>query len=205
MIQPPGSGSILGRFCDLVALTPDRCTLALPEDRTAPVRDPRVLMPAVRIGSIEEADVFALFLRAGAQAGRLGDARLSRTEAGFLAAALPALAENAIVHAPQSSCGTVICSALEDDSREVQLVVTDLGTAVSKSTDPLEGLRDAWARSREEPEGGLFFTVELARKLGLDISLQLITGRAAGRWRGRWQSDTADFTPGWTAGITIHR
>lgn len=205
VVRPPESGSILGRFCDLLTLIPNRCTLALPTDKTTPVRDPRVLMPAVRIGSVNEANALALFLKAGSQAGRLGTARLTPKEAGFLAAALPTLAENSIVHAPDSTCGTVACSALEAENREVQLVVMDLGTAVSDNADPLAALRNAWARSRTEPEGGLFLTVELARQLGLDISLQLITGSAFARWRGRWHSDAADFIPGWTAAVTIHR
>src|SRR5207244_3914652 len=156
----------------------DRCTLALPPDQTAPVRDPRVLAPAVRLGSVDEANTFALFLRTASQANRLGTARLSPKEAGFLAAALPALAENAIVHADDSSCGTIICSALEADNREAQLVVMDLGTGVSESRHPVKALRDAWARSRDELGGlgGLFYTTELARKLDLDISLQIKTG-----------------------------
>jgi hypothetical protein len=204
-VAAPHSGETLGRFTTLLTLKPDRCELELPDGHTAPVRDPRVLVPAVRIRSIDEADNFALFLRFRSQAGHLGDARLSPAEAGFLAVALPTLAENSLVHAPNSSCGTVVCSALEADTKEVQLVVTDLGTTVSRSPDSLARLREAWSRSREH-RGGLFYAVELARQRNLDISLQILTGDAAGRWRhGRWNSDESDAVRGWTAAITIHR
>lgn len=203
-IWPPRSGDVLGRFCDVLALRPERCALSLPAGQTAPVRDPRILVPAVRIASMDEADGLTRFLRAASQASRLGTARLTPAEARFFGTALPALAENALVHAPDSPCGVVICSALEADNREAQLVALDLGSGVADSRSSLAEVRSAWTRSRESL-GGLFYTVEYARKLGLDVSMQISTGRASARWRERWHSDEAEFSPGWTATFTIHR
>jgi hypothetical protein len=203
-ILPPRSGSMLGRFVDLLAQRPQRCSIELPAGQTAPVREPRVLVPAMRVASMEEADLLALFLRATSQRSQLGDVRLEPKEARLLFYALSMLVENSLDYAPRSSCGTVVCSALESDTREVQLVVADLGTAVCKSADPLEALRDAWARSRATL-GGLYYTVELGHRLGLDFSLQIRTGNAVARWRDRWHSEKAEFTPGWVASVTIHR
>ncbi len=203
-VAAPPSGEILGRFADMLAFSPDRCELELPAGQTAPVRDPRLLVPAVRIRSMDEADAFAVFLGSTSQAGHLDDARLSPEEAGFLAAALPMLAENSLAYAPNSSCGTIVCAALDADTREVQLVITDLGTAVSRSPESLTRLREAWTRSREA-RGGLHYTAELARRRQLDVSLQIFTGDATARWRGRLHSDHAERVPGWTTAITIHR
>jgi len=153
---------------------------------------------------MDEADALALFLRASSQRRQLGDVRLTGKEAATLAEALPALVENGLKHASGSSCGVVVCAAIEADNREAQLVVLDLDLRVATATDPLAQLRDAWARSRENL-GGLYYITESATKRNLDISLQLKTGSAAARWRGRFNSDAADFTPGWATGITIHR
>lgn len=203
-IIAPQGGEVMGRFSTLLSAPPERCTLELPAGQTAPVRDPRVLLPAIRIDSMEEADALALFLQATSQRSQLGDVRLSTKEAASLAEALPPLVDNALRHGAGSSCGVIACSAFESDTREVQLVVLDLGQQAATAADPLEHLREAWARSRENL-GGLFYATELARRRELDISLQLKTGGAAARWRGRFHSDTADFSPGWAASITIHR
>jgi hypothetical protein len=99
----------------------------------------------------------------------------------------------------------VACAALEADNRETQLVVSDLGTQVVPGSDALGALREAWARSREE-SGALYYLTERAKRSGLDVSLQIRTGNAAGRWRNRrWNAEQAEFTPGWTASVTLHR
>jgi hypothetical protein len=203
-IMVPQGGEAMGRFSTLLSAPPERCTLELPDGQTAPVRDPRVLLPALRIDSMEEADALALFLQATAQRSQLGDVRLSTKEAATLAEALPALVDNGLRHGAGSSCGVIACSAFESDTREVQLVVLDLGRQAATSADPLDHLREAWSHSRERL-GGLFYATELARRRGLDISLQLKTGGAQARWRERFHSEAAEFSPGWAASITIHR
>jgi hypothetical protein len=202
-VTPPEGGEVHGRFYTMMALAPQEGCRVEHSGPTAPVRDPRVLLPAVRVGTVAEADALALFLRASSQRADLGDARLAPRQAGLLAAALPDLVDNGLRHAPASGCGVIVCAALESDSREVQLVVTDLGPAIS-GPPALEALRDAWGRSRAEL-GSLHFLTERASRLGLDISVQIRTGNAHGRWRRRWHSDDADFTPGWTVCVTIHR
>jgi hypothetical protein len=202
-VTPPEGGEVHGRFYTMMRLAPEGCRVEH-SGPTAPVRDPRVLLPAVRVGTVAEADALALFLRASSQRADLGDARLAPRQAALLANALPDLVDNGLRYAPASGCGVIVCSALESDSREVQLVVTDLGTAVSRSSRSLELLRDAWARSRADL-GSLYYLTERASKFGIDVSIQIRTGKAHGRWRRRWHSDDADFTPGWTVGVTIHR
>jgi len=204
-ITPPRSGDVLGRFCTMLRLLPARCELELPDGLTAPVLDPRVLMPATKMASMDEADALSLFLKATSQQSHLGTARLEPKEARLLGEALPDLVHNGLVHGSDSSCGVVACAALEADNREIQLVVSDLGTQVVPSGDALETLRDAWARSRAKM-GTLFYLAERAKKSGLDVSLQIRTGNAAGRWRNhRWNAEQAEFTPGWTASVTLHR
>jgi len=204
-VAAPESGDVIGRFAPLMWLAPERCALDLPVGQTAPVRDPRILLPATRVDSNEQANALARFLGASSQRSQLGDARLSPKEAATLAEALPVLAENALRHADGSTCGAVICAALESDNREAQLVVLDLGEQVSGAENPLEEIRAAWARSRERL-GGLFYATELAERRGLDVSLQVKSGDAAARWRDRFHSEpTAEFSPGWTTGVIIHR
>jgi len=203
LLVPPG-GEVMGRFCTMLSSPPKRCKLEFPQGQTAPVKDGRVLLPAVRVASMEEADALALFLRASSQRRQLGDVRLTGKEAATLAEALPALVENGLAHGSDSSCGVVVCAALESDNREAQLVVLDLDLRAATATNPLAHLRKAWARSRENL-GGLYYITESAMQRDLDVSLQLKTGSAAARWRGRFNSDSADFTPGWATGITIHR
>lgn len=201
-VTPPEGGEVHGRFYTMLALAPERCRVEH-SGPTAPVRDARVLLPAVRARTVAEADALALFLRASSQRADLGDARLAPRQAGLLANALPDLVDNGLRHAPDSGCGVIVCAALESDSREVQLVVTDLGPAISGPA-ALEALRAAWGRSRAEL-GSLHYLTERASRLGLDVSVQIRAGSAQGRWRRRWHSDSADFTPGWTVGVTIHR
>jgi hypothetical protein len=201
-VTPPQGGEVQGRFYTMMALAPESCRVEH-SGPTAPVRDPRVLLPAVRVRTVAEADALALFLRASSQRGDLGDARLEPRQAGLLAVALPDLVDNGLRHAPTSGCGVIVCAALESDSREVQLVVTDLGESV-RGPAALEDLRDAWARSRARL-GSLFLLAERISGLGLDASVQIRTGSAQARWRRRWHSDDADFTPGWTVCVTIHR
>jgi hypothetical protein len=200
----PHGGEIMGRFCTMMSTAPSRCSLELPLGQTAPVRDGRVLLPATRVRSMEEANAFALFLQASSQRSQLGDVRLTTKEAAVLAEAVPALVENGLEHGSSSSCDVVICAALESDNREAQLVVLDLDESAATSSDPLAHLREAWAQSRENL-GGLYYITESATNRDLDISLQLKTGTAAAHWRSRFNSENADFTPGWAAGITIHR
>jgi anti-sigma regulatory factor (Ser/Thr protein kinase) len=202
-VKPPEGGEVHGRFYTMMNLAPKRCRVEHASP-TPPVLDSRVLVPAVRLSTVAEADVMARFLRTRSQQSGLGTARLAPREAGLLATALPDLVDNALRHARDSSCGVIVCAALESDSREVQLVVTDLGTAVSRSSRSLHLLRDAWARSRTEL-GSLHYLTERASKFGIDASVQIRTGDAQGRWRRRWHSDNADFTPGWTVCVTIHR
>ena len=201
-VTPPEGGEVHGRFYWMMSLPPQGCRVEH-SNPTAPVRDPRVLLPAVRVRSVYQADTLALFLRASSQRADLGDARLEPRQAGLFANALPDLVDNGLRHAPDSSCGVIVCAALESDSREAQLVVTDLGPAISGKA-ALKALREAWGRSRAEL-GSLHFLTERASRLGLDVSVQIRTGNAQGRWRRRWHSDDADFTPGWTVGVTIHR
>jgi hypothetical protein len=202
-VTPPQGGEVHGRFYTMLTLAPKGCKVEH-AGATAPVRDPRILLPATRIHTASEADTLALFLRASSQRSDLGTARLGSREAGLLAAALPDLVDNAMRHAPSSGCGVIVCSALESDNREAQLVVTDLGTGVSGSPEALSLLREAWTRSRTEL-GSLHYLTERASMFGLDVSVQIRTGDAHGRWRRRWNSDNAEFTPGWTVGVTIHR
>ena len=202
-VTPPQSGEVHGRFYTMLTLAPKRCKVEH-AGATAPVRDPRILLPATRVRTAAEADTLALFLRASSQRSDLGTARLESREAGLLAGALPDLVDNALHHAPDSGCGVIVCSALESDNREAQLVITDLGAEVSGAPESLSLLREAWARSRAEL-GSLHYLTERASKFGLDISVQIRTGNAQGRWRRRWNSDHAEFTPGWTVGVTIHR
>jgi len=204
-ITPPRSGDVIGRFCTMLKLLPTGCEMELPDGLTAPVLDPRVLMPAVKVASMDEADVWSLFLRTTSQKSHLGTARLEPKEARLFGGALPDLVHNGLLHGSDSSCGVVACAALEADNREVQLVVSDLGTQVAQGGDALEALRDAWTRSRER-FGTLYYLTERAKKSGLDVSLQIRTGSATGRWRNRrWNAEQAEFTPGWTTSITLHR
>lgn len=62
-VLAPQGGEVMGRFSTLLSVPPKRCTLELPAGQTAPVRDPRVLLPAIRIDSMEEADALALIHR----------------------------------------------------------------------------------------------------------------------------------------------
>jgi hypothetical protein len=189
----------------MLKVLPARCELELPDGLTAPVLDPRVLMSAIKMASMEEADALALFLKATSQQSHLGTARLEPKEARLLAEALPDLVHNGLIHGSDSSCGVVACAALEADNRETQLVVSDLGTQVVPGSDALGALREAWARSREA-SGALYYLTERAKRSGLDVSLQIRTGNAAGRWRNRrWNAEQAEFTPGWTASVTLHR
>jgi hypothetical protein len=201
-VTPPEGGEVHGRFHTMMSLAPQRCRVEH-SGATAPVRDIRVLLPAIRVRSVDEANTLALFLRTSSQRAELGDARLDPRHAGLLANALPDLVDNGLRHAPASGCGVIVCSALESDSREAQLVVTDLGRAAS-GVAALRALRDSWGRSRAEL-GSLYLLTERAARLDLDVSVQIKTGHALGRWRRRWHSDQADFTPGWTVGVTIHR
>jgi len=203
-ITPPRSGDVLGRFCTMLWEPPAGSELELPDGRTAPVRDPRVLIPAMRVASMEEADALALFLKATSQRSDLGTARLAPSQAGLLATALPDLVHNGLKHGSASSCGVIVCAALEADNLETQLVVSDLGTQVVRGGDAIGILREAWARSREDL-GALFYLTERAKRSDLDISVQIRTGNAAGRWRNRWNAEQAEFTPGWTASVTLHR
>jgi hypothetical protein len=204
-ITPPRSGDVVGRFCTLLRLVPDDCEIEIPDGRTAPVLDPRVLLPAVRVRSIDEADALGKFFRASSQKSGLGPARLAPKEAGLFADAVPDLVQNGLQYGASSSCGVVICGALEADNREAQLVVTDLGCQLAPGEDALEGLREAWSHSREV-FGTFNYLTDRAMKAGLDISLQIRTGNATGRWRnGRWNAEEGEFTPGWTTSLTLHR
>jgi hypothetical protein len=201
-IWTPTEGAIWPRIYDLLGSLPDGCVL--PDDHKAPTRDARVLLPAMRVETADEASLAALFLRGASQVSHLGPDRLNPVEAGYLATVLPELVDNGLRCGADSACSVIVCAALEADSRDVQLVVLDLGTAVSSADDSLGALRLAWRTSRTR-SGSLVTATRLAMQRRLDISLWVKSGVAYGRWRGAWRTRQIDFSPGWCTGMTVHR
>jgi hypothetical protein len=164
------------------------------------VRHRSVFLPATPIDDLEVAALMSRYLRAGGGAS----AGLSVTESRYLATTLMIVADNGLQHG-RSSCGIVICGAVEPQTSTAQLVAIDLGTSISGSVDPGAALRRC-VDSARRPFGGLQHLVDLANRANLDVSVRIASGTARSRWDSAdrlWRHDIAAFAPGFTVGISI--
>ncbi len=186
----------------LLGALPERC--ALPDDYRVPRRDPRILIPALAVVDIDEAELIGRTIRAAGSSSHLGNLRLAVAHAQFLAVSAVALLDNALTYASDSGCAPIISCAIEAESRDVQLVVYDLGERVATNAHSLARLRESLDRSRAN-FGGLTNVLDLARRHGFEASMVIRSGTAFARWDGSWETREVAYSPGWGTGITVDR
>lgn len=196
-IWEPKDPEVWSCIHDLLSPLPDGCDLAA--DQPLPVRNPEIVVPAMRI---DEADTAALLGHTITRVHAGLDVGISAARAA--AEALVALVENGREHAGDSPLGTVVACALERQTNELQLVALDLGSAMAAASDPPARLRDALAVSRHQL-GGLASLILLAERRGLDATLRLASGPARARWRtnDRVRYDTGPVVPGFVVGFSV--
>jgi hypothetical protein len=195
----PSAQSPRDRVHDLFGQAPVRCFV--PKAGTGPaLRDRLVFLPAQNVSEVDEAQLVAVLVKLLAPG-----AGLSSKASGYLAHAVPPMTENSLTHAADSTCGAIICGAVEPDSGDAQLVTTDLGSAISQSSDPVSTLREAIGRSTQD-FGELSAIGQLAEQSGLDVTIRIASGTAHARWRSAhgWESGSGVFRPGFTVGIIVH-
>ena len=170
--------------------------LILTDDSSQPTgrRPSAVLLPTARLLSIADADRMAEMLL-GLPAGRL------TRQLRFLAMQLPELALNALEHGATSVTSPIACCFYDRHEDELQLVVSDLGTAYDRDDQAAQRLLEA---VRERPDGALTAAVELAEARGLDATLTLAAGSGRAYWRGgTWSSASALAVSGFTAALCV--
>jgi hypothetical protein len=162
-----------------------------PTGRSAPTA---IILPAVRIPSVERADAIAAALLATAS-GRLAWAIR------FMASQVPELALNALTHGEGSPTHPVLCMFYDREEDQVQLVVCDLGSRYDSLNDADQALR---ADVAEQSDGALTTAVELAVSRGIDATLTVAAGNGRLYWRrGKWTSTKAVAIPGFGAALTV--
>jgi len=190
------------RLYSLLGNLPERCTL--PDDFETPKRDPRSIIPAMAISNLEEAELIGRTIRVAGSTSRLGNLRLSAGQAQVLAIGAVALLDNALKHPTENPCSPLISCSIEAKSRNVQVVVHDLGKGVANKKAPLSLLRQGLEQSKGQL-GGISSTTELLQRRGDDAVLVIRAGTAQARWSGSWETRDGGYSPGWGIGLTIER
>lgn len=201
-LWPPKDPASQRRLYSLLGPLPERC--ALPSDFRVPERDPRIIIPAMPVEDVDEAELIARTIKAAGSTARLGSLRLALNQAQVLATGGLVLLDNALSHQTGSKCHPIVSCAIELGSRNVQLVVHDLGSGISGHPKPLEALRECLERSRTN-FGGITTTTDLLRKRGDGASMVIRAGTAQGRWSDSWSTREGAHSPGWGAGLLIDR
>jgi hypothetical protein len=196
-IWEPKDLAVWRRLHDLLSPLPERCERV--GDQEFPERDPDIVLPAFRIENPEQPRLLGhTIVRAHTRIGV--DIQAARAAA----EAIAVFADNARMHAPDSSVGVLVACAREPDSRELQLVALDLGQSISGDSEPLQRLRELVAKSRREI-GGLASLVERAEGRRLDATLHLASGTGRARWATgeRLRYEEGPPVPGFVAGFTL--
>jgi hypothetical protein len=199
VFEPPDDRAVWHLLCGALGTLPAHFILREPDGKKQPKSRPRnVILPARRIDTA-----------AGAQevgAGLAGPlmSNYRRSAANWIGGMAGALLDNAIRHPRDSPTAAIVSAMHERAENELQLVVSDLDTTVSRDPDAgaaLEAMRD---RSIEN-WGGLDTMVNLSVRRGLDISLTIAAGTGRLYWRGgRWTTAKATPVAGFTAAATVH-
>jgi hypothetical protein len=201
-LWPPKDPASQRRLYSLLGPLPDRC--ALPSDFHVPERDPRIIIPAMPVEDVDEAELIARTIKAAGSTARLGNLRLAVNQAQVLATGGFALLDNALSHPSGSPCPPIVSCSIEVGSRNVQLVVHDLGSGISNDPKPLDALRVCLERSRAN-FGGISTTVDLLRNRGDGASMVIRTGTAQARWSENWSTREGAHSVGWGVGLLIDR
>jgi hypothetical protein len=198
----PSDAECQRRLYSLLGNLPERCSL--PNDFKAPKRDPRIIIPAMTVSDLEEAHLIGRTIRAAGSTARLGNLRLSVNHAQVLATSAVAFLDNALSHPSGSPCSPVVSCSIEAKSRNVQLVVHDLGKGVADHKAPLKRFQDCLQRS-QKTFGGISTTAEILGRREDNASLIVRTGTAQGDWNGSWSLGNGAHSPGWAIALTLQR
>lgn len=198
----PADPDTYARFNGLLAPFPSRCRFETDPDPLG--RDPRILIPATSVEDLDRAHLAIRYLLEIAPSPHQGNLRVSRAQVNLVATAGIVFLDNALRYADDSDCAPFISCAIDSDTRDIQLAVLDLGCSVSHEPTALSQLRESLKRSRDD-FGGLSGLADLSDRCEVPVSLELRTGTAYAKWNGSWSSREVAFSPGWLAGITVHR
>ncbi len=198
IVWEPRDAAVWRQTSSLIGAMPSRAEYC--RDQPVPALDPAVLLPAMALRDEEDIDLVDRVVLANA--ARL--AGVPVRERALLREAFGELAEDAFSDVALPDGHPLACVARESDSKELTAALWTPTDRLQNDADPVEGLRDLIAASRDEL-GALGSLPELAARRSVDASLTIATSTARARWRsGRWRVQQGPPVPGFAAGYTLH-